>query len=85
MDREELENLQLKRLKWQVRRCYEGSDFYRERFLDKFMLSGKVVLVTGGSRGIGQTIALELTEAGADIVLASRKLPDLEAVAHEIS
>lgn len=32
MDREELENLQLQRLKWQVRRCYEGSDFYRERF-----------------------------------------------------
>jgi len=53
MDREELENLQLKRLKWQVRRCYEGSDFYRERFLDKFMLSGKVALVTGGSREIG--------------------------------
>jgi len=32
MDREELENLQLERLKWQVRRCYAGSDFYRERF-----------------------------------------------------
>jgi len=32
MDRENLENLQLERLKWQVRRCYESSDFYRERF-----------------------------------------------------
>lgn len=32
MDREKLEKLQLERLKWQVRRCYEGSDFYRERF-----------------------------------------------------
>lgn len=57
----------------------------RGRFLDKFMLSGKVALVTGGSRGIGQAIALGLAEAGADIVLASRKLPDLEAVAHQIS
>ena len=32
MDREQLENLQLERLKWQVRKCYEDSDFYRERF-----------------------------------------------------
>jgi len=37
MDREELENLQLQRLKWQVHRCYEGSEFYRERF-DKINL-----------------------------------------------
>ncbi len=32
MPREKLEELQLKRLKWQVKRCYEGSEFYRERF-----------------------------------------------------
>jgi len=32
LDREALENLQLERLKWQVHRCYEGSEFYRERF-----------------------------------------------------
>jgi len=32
MDREELERLQLERLKWQVKRCYEGSEFYRQRF-----------------------------------------------------
>ena len=32
MDRHELEALQLDRLKWQVRRCYERSAFYRERF-----------------------------------------------------
>ncbi|MBW1730982.1 MAG: phenylacetate--CoA ligase [Deltaproteobacteria bacterium] len=32
MDREQLEELQLKRLKWQVKRCYEFSEFYRERF-----------------------------------------------------
>ena len=54
-------------------------------FLDKFLLPGKVALVTGGSRGIGKAIALGLAEAGADIILASRKLPDLEATAHEIS
>jgi len=32
MPREKLEKLQLERLQWQVRRCYEGSEFYRERF-----------------------------------------------------
>jgi len=57
----------------------------RKLFLDKFRLQGKVALVTGGSRGIGKDIALCLAEAGADVILASRKLPDLEAVAQEIS
>ena len=47
-------------------------------------LEGKVALITGGSRGIGRSIALQFADAGADVVVSSRKLPDLEKVADEI-
>ena len=50
-----------------------------------FSLSGKVALVTGGSRGIGKAIAVGLAKAGADIIVASRKLEDLEKVVEEIN
>lgn len=53
--------------------------------LDKFRLDNKVALITGGSRGIGKAIAFGFAEAGANIVIASRKLPELEEVAKEIS
>jgi dehydrogenase/reductase SDR family protein 4 len=49
-----------------------------------FSLKGKVALITGASRGIGQAIAIGYAQAGADVVVASRKLPDLEKVAQQI-
>ena len=48
-------------------------------------LEGKIALVTGGSRGIGKAIALTFADAGADVVIASRNLPDLEKVAADIT
>lgn len=47
-------------------------------------LEGKVAVVTGGRQGIGKAIALTLAEAGADVVVCGRTLPDLEKVAEEI-
>jgi NAD(P)-dependent dehydrogenase (short-subunit alcohol dehydrogenase family) len=47
-------------------------------------LTGRVAVVTGGSRGIGRAIVLALAEAGADVVIASRKLDACEAAADQV-
>ena len=52
-----------------------------ERLVD---LSGRVAIVTGGSRGLGRAMALGFARAGAAVVVASRKLDACEEVAVEI-
>jgi NAD(P)-dependent dehydrogenase (short-subunit alcohol dehydrogenase family) len=48
-------------------------------------LRGKVAIITGGSRGIGKSVARVLAEEGADLVLVARRQPPLAAAAEEIA
>jgi NAD(P)-dependent dehydrogenase (short-subunit alcohol dehydrogenase family) len=49
------------------------------------LLKGSAALVTGAGKGIGRGIALEMARAGADLVLVSRTLGDLDRVAQEVT
>ena len=52
---------------------------------DLFDVSGKTALVTGGSRGIGVMIARGLVQAGARVIVSSRKADDVRAAAQELA
>jgi NAD(P)-dependent dehydrogenase (short-subunit alcohol dehydrogenase family) len=51
---------------------------------DLFDMSGKVAVVTGGSRGMGKEMVLGFARAGADVVIASRKIEACEELAAEV-
>ena len=47
-------------------------------------LAGRVALVTGGSRGLGREMVLAFADAGADVVIASRKIDGCKEVAAQV-
>jgi len=58
---------------------------YTAQMSSLFDVNGKVVLVTGGSRGIGEMIARGFVEAGAKVYISSRKAEVCDALAKELS
>jgi NAD(P)-dependent dehydrogenase (short-subunit alcohol dehydrogenase family) len=52
--------------------------------LELFNLTGKVALVTGGSRGLGKAMARGFAEAGADVIISSRSEKDLKTALEDI-
>lgn len=54
-------------------------------FLERFKLTGRTALITGGSRGLGGAIARAFAEAGADLILVARDPDALAATAAEVS
>ena len=56
----------------------------RQMTADLFDLSGKIALVTGGSRGLGLQMVRAFAEHGADVIIASRKLDACEEAAAEV-
>lgn len=56
-----------------------------DNVMEQFRLDGKVALITGGSKGLGASMAMGLAQAGATTVICSRTQADCDQVAAEIS
>ena len=52
---------------------------------EKFRLNGKTLFISGGSRGLGRSMALAIADAGADVILTGRDKNSLDQTASEIN
>ncbi len=65
-------------------RCFAQGDRFGDDSCQLFDLTGRVALVTGGSKGLGKAMARGFAEAGADVVISSRHEEELVAAEAEI-
>ena len=52
--------------------------------LEALSLTGKIVVITGGGTGLGREMTLAMAKAGADLVIAARRLAPIEEVAQQV-
>ena len=52
--------------------------------LEALNLNGKTVVITGGGTGLGREMTLAMAKAGADLVIAARRLAPIEEVAQQV-
>ena len=57
----------------------------RKNILARFDLAGRSAVITGGSKGLGKSMAMALSEAGASVLIAARREAELKATAEEIA
>ncbi len=55
-----------------------------DSIMNRFNLSGQVAIITGGGTGLGRAISMGLAQAGADVILASRRAEPLKETAREV-
>jgi 3-hydroxy acid dehydrogenase/malonic semialdehyde reductase len=65
-------------------RCKKGNSFYQEKAFFMYSLKNKIVFITGASSGIGAACAHQFAQHGANLLLAARRIEQLENYAQKL-